>query len=253
MVKPLTRRRASQALDTSALAQAVARPGIDPRTWVTMGVVIEVGWDNGFVVVVRIAEGALCGEEVACDVAVPFASALTMATCPIEEGDFAVCVVPGGDANNMPIVIGFLHTGETRTAKKVNDLTVDANLVQRAVVVSNAAVDAELSFGNVRLTAEQIRLGPGAAPTQPFVRGRAFVDALEDFLDALDALVGTPVGGGLSKVFTDLGAAASGPLLPLAVPFGLAVTALGKFKTAIKELQLHLVQGDALSDHITGE
>jgi hypothetical protein len=253
MVKPLPRRRARQALDTGRMAQAVSRPGIDPRTWVALGRVIEVGYDNGWVVACTILDGALVNEDVTCDVSASFAHALSMASVPIEVGDVAVIVMPGGEANNMGIVVGFIHAPNTRVANSVNGEDVGLPLAQRAIVVSNSTADVELSFKSVRLSADAVRIGPGNDASQPFVRGQDFVDALDDFLEATESMVGTSTTG-LLGAFTTASAVALPPYLaPLLTPFQLAVTALTQWKAAIRVFRSHLVVGDALSAHIKGE
>lgn len=253
MVKPLPRRRARQALDTSRMAKAVSRPGIDPRTWVALGRVVEVGFNNGWVVACTILEGALCGEDVSCDVSAPFAHALSMASVPIEVGDVAVVVMPGGDANNMGIVVGFIHAPNTHVASRVNGQDVGLPLAQRAIVLSNSTAEVELSFKSVRLSADQVRIGPGIDAQQPFVRGRAFVDALDDFLQDTSDMIGTASSGLLGALTTAAAVALPPYLAPLLAPFQMGAQALTQWKIAIEAFRAHLVEGDALSEHIKGE
>lgn len=239
MVKPLARRRARQTLDTSAMAAAVARPGIDPRTWIALGRVTEVGFDNGLVAAVMITEGALMGEEVACDVLSPFASVLATASAPIEVGDTVLIACLQGDANTMPIVLGALHTGSTRAPVAINGRKLDAALAGGNLLLSNEAADAEIAVKNLRITAETTRLGPSANPTQPFVRGQAFADALSDFLEAQLKFA--------AALTTAIGAA-----VPAEAGFKSLAAAVAPWTKAMVALEVHLAS-DALSKTIKGE
>lgn len=240
-------------LDVTRLAQAAQRPGIDPRTWVFVGRVIEVEYEGGeLVVVVKPDEGGLMGEPITCEVARGVASSSALTSQPVREGDIAIGLAFGGDANNLPVVIAFVHGPDTLPPSEVNGQTIDAALLAGSHVLADPERSAEVELAHVRVVAKSIELGPTPEPTQPFVRGQAFVDALGAFLDGLNTLVGTPTTG-LTGGFTLLSAASVSVLTPLKPGFEMARLALTAFKPKIAVLKSHLVEGDALSKTITGE
>lgn len=244
--------RALRPLDATRLGQGGARPGNDPRAWVALCRVEEVAYDQGSVVVARAIEGPLMGEPITCDVGQGVATEGGMSSTPIAIGDICLIGIFGGDANHMPVVLAFVHEPETPPPATVNGQTIDADLLAAAYVLADPDRIAELALKTVRLVAEAISLGDTPDPSQPFVRGQAFMDALSTFLEACSTLVGTPTTG-LLGAFTELGAASTGTLTPLSLPFGIAVDALGVWKVAIAKFKSHLVKGDALSTVITGE
>jgi len=241
--------RSLRGIDATRLGQAAARPGIDPRTWVVLGRVVEVELEGGDqIVVVRADEGALAGETIVCEVGVHVASSGAFASSPIRVGDFAAVIVQGGDANNLPLVVAFSHTADTPPPKAVNGVAIDAALLAGSYVLADTERRVELELKGLRLVAEKVELGPDPTPTQPFVRGQAFADALSAWLDGCDSF-----GSIIEMQFGVLSQAAIGPLAPLKVPFEAIKAGATMWRSSIATLKSHLVAGDMLSTTITGE
>lgn len=230
--------RALRTLDTNRLSQAASRPGADPRTWVAIGKIEEIGLgDQGLVVALRIIEGPLAKEIVPCEVASSLASSSTFTSAPFQVGDIAVCVIPQGDANVMPIVIGFLHAPSRLPPKTVNGETLSASLLRAAFVIA-ASQRAEVSLAELRVTADKLELAD-VEPSQPYMRGKDFVDALSTFLTTVET------------ASTAASQACVGPLAPLKAFFDPALPT--SLAGAIKIFKAKLVDGVTLSTKIFGE
>jgi hypothetical protein len=200
-----------------------------------MGTVEEIAYDatDGFVLVVKMQQGAHVREDIVCELGQGLAPAGGLLSLPFRVGDFAVCVVPEGDANAGPVVLGFLRTDDRPAPSTVNGQAITLALLEQTyVLVDTRAL--ELELGPVRLVAPKIQLGPTPEPTQPFVRGQALAEALGTFLST--------VGGaafGTSQ-------ACVGPLAPLKAFFE-------TLSTSCDTLKSKLVAGVVLSTTITGE
>lgn len=99
----MARRKARKSIDLGKLAAAVARPGIDPRTWVTLARVKQVGFDDKegfFADVVYLPSG----EEQTCMVGAIYAGNGFGFYTPLEEDDIVVVIVPNGDSNAGPVI-----------------------------------------------------------------------------------------------------------------------------------------------------
>lgn len=91
-------------LDVGALSSAASRPGIDPRTWVTLAVVTELGFDpvEGTFADVKFVPG---GENETCYVGTQYAGAGFGENNPLKVDDLVVVVVPMGDPGLGPVII----------------------------------------------------------------------------------------------------------------------------------------------------
>lgn len=97
------------SIDVRRMRNLVSGPGIDTRTWVSLGVVQSVEQnENGL-----LAEVALLPNEelVECDIASQYAGqGFGLVTVP-REGDTVVVLVPGGDADMRAVIFGTLWSG----------------------------------------------------------------------------------------------------------------------------------------------
>jgi hypothetical protein len=91
-------------VDVNALARAVSRPGIDPRRWVALAVITELGFDaeNGvFADIAYIPDGttdtAVVGAWYAGDGFGAYA--------PLKVDDVVLVAIPDGDPSTGPVVI----------------------------------------------------------------------------------------------------------------------------------------------------
>lgn len=109
--------KARSGIDIGRLGKAVQRPGIDPRIWLTLGTVKEVGFDaaHGIFADVVIQPD---GNVETCYVATPYAGALGGKIgfgdwCPVEVDDTVLVAYPRGDSNEGPIIIArFWNSGD---------------------------------------------------------------------------------------------------------------------------------------------
>ena len=96
--------RARSGVDTGRLAAAASRPGIDPRVWLTLAIVEDIGFDaeEGIFVDVQFQPD---GTKETAYLGLPYAGAEFGLYCPVEIGDTVLVAVPGGDPGNGPIII----------------------------------------------------------------------------------------------------------------------------------------------------
>lgn len=105
-------RPARTSMDASRMASAVARPGIDPRVWLTLATVKEIGIDPTEGLFADVA----CqpdGVVETCYIDAPYAGSEDGVgfgeNCPVEVGDTVLVGIPGGDSGNGPIIIARWH------------------------------------------------------------------------------------------------------------------------------------------------
>ena len=183
-------------LDFARIADAIARPGIDPRPWVAEARVDDDGdavvWDDalGWLVDVTLTTGEHAGEgPIVCRVASPAqGGGVTMARPPRRDSRVLV-VFPDGDPNTDAVIVGQLHDAEDFGApSEVNgdDITEALALETWITVAPNEDLDEQ--WRNVRITVADdggsMVLGSPDAD-QPATRGTDLADALDDFADAL--------------------------------------------------------------------
>jgi len=196
----VTRRAPSRrSLDFGRIAEAVSRPGIDPRAWVALARVDDdpdaVVWDAdlGWTADVTFAGGPLAGEgPVSCRVASPAQGAGAGRASPVRQGGLVVVVIPSGDPNEDAVIVGQLHdVDDARAPTSVNGDSIvetDASSGQVAADVTHLTAlpdeDLDEEWRSWRVTADAMTLGVADAD-QPFVRGDDQADALDDLADAL--------------------------------------------------------------------
>jgi len=102
--------RARSSVDVGRLAAAASRPGIDPRVWLTLATVEEIGFDaeNGVFVDVQYQPD---GTKETCLLGVPYAGNEFGFYCPVEVGDTVLVAVAGGDPGNGPVIVSRMWGG----------------------------------------------------------------------------------------------------------------------------------------------
>ena len=108
--------RKRKTLDVGRLAMAIARPGIDLRTWNTAARIDDdpdaISWHPqlGWLVDVSPYGGELQGDqEVTCRVATPLAGAGVTETVPLMLGCEVHVQVTDGSSESNPVIIGMTH------------------------------------------------------------------------------------------------------------------------------------------------
>lgn len=177
-------RRVRSRADVGRLASATARPGNDPRVWLTLAVVKELGFD---------AEEGLFA-DVQYQPSGDFETALVSGACagsrfgswrPLAIDDTVLVAVPMGDPGHGPVIISRLWnagdpppedfgSGQDPSEDWIDILGPDKHYILK-------------TSGN-----GQIKL---QAATQSFVRGEDLADAINNFLDAMNIWIGLVASG----------------------------------------------------------
>ena len=105
MKKPMRRRLRPQSLAASA-----SYPGVDPRVWLTLATVTEVGYVPLQGVFVDVTYAPL-GEKMTAYVGLPYAGDGFGAWYPLEVNDVVLVAVPHGDDGHGPVVVARLWSG----------------------------------------------------------------------------------------------------------------------------------------------
>lgn len=96
--------RARRSIDIGKLAEATSRPGQDPRVWLSLAIVSELGLDpaSGVYADVRLIPS---GEPETCLVGSPYAGGGFGAYFPIQVDDTVLVAFPQGDPNWGPVIV----------------------------------------------------------------------------------------------------------------------------------------------------
>lgn len=189
-------------LDFGRLREAIAGPGVDPRTWITTGRVDDdpaaIRWEEpfGWVVDVTFTGGALDGDGPnPCRVASWLAGQDQAFSAPQVRNSEVIVVIPEGNPNTNPIIVGMIHNGDDNAAPlEVNGtpVTQDYALANQITVVPGG-VDQQVG-GDVRVKAGGVnrQLAPlvelaEQGASQAYIRGNDYTSSEEAFLSALNA------------------------------------------------------------------
>lgn len=206
--------RISTSLDTGRLAEAVARPGIDPRCWVSLAVIedIAIDPDEGIFADVYTMPGR---ERLTARVMSPYIREQAGIFFPLKVGDEVVIGWPSGDSMLGICVLGrvfspackpSLEFAKDPAAVNVNipetlDTTNDVVLVVEEgqsvrIKVSGPNSTNQLTFNGDEFKIEtsgnaKVYLGGDSSTTQPFALG----EELENYMGSSASVV--PGTGGL--------------------------------------------------------
>lgn len=244
--------RARRSVDVGRIGLAVSQPGIDPRVWTTMGRVDDdpqaVRWivGTGWIVDVTFLGGPLDGEsEVPCRVAGSISGSMNGDYNPLPPGCAVVVLLPGGQSEESPIIVGKLSNRKDCEAPlTVNGLPISAGSVAApSTPVSVSPFDTEIhvseynrreQYSGDRFTqantqtikAEQalngVLLGSELA-IEAFIKGTSYTTGEASMLAAL--------AGSFDALASAAGVPPS-PLAPLAAGFTAAATAIRTFAPA---------------------
>lgn len=220
-------------LDFGRLRLAISGPGVDPRTWVTTGRVDDdpaaIRWEEpfGWVVDVTFTGGALDGDGPnPCRVASWLAGQDQAFSAPQLRNAEVIVVVPEGNPNTNPIIIGMIHNGDDNAAPlEVNGTPVTQDYaLANQIAVTPGGVDQQIG-GDVRVKAGGVnrQLAPlvelaEQGASQQYLRGNDYTSAEAAYLAAL------------STVITAIGAYATAAGPP--IPAGVLATAIAAFQAA---------------------
>lgn len=249
------------ALDTNRIRQAISGPGADTRTWIALGRVDSdpdaVRWDPvlGWLADVTFTGGPLDGDGPnVCRVASPIARAGSSEQRPLEGGELVVVLLPDGDANVEPTILGALHSLEAPVPSTVNGTPVDEAYARLTAFLGAPLKNWDVEVLGARLRALGVFRALGATveladegAAQPYVRGAVLASAVGTFTGALSAGFAIQALG-----FTAL--AGYVPFLgPIATAMGAAAAASTSMANAATAFGARFVPGDVLSTRIRGE
>lgn len=187
------------------MADFVRSPGIDSRTWVVIARVdeeedaIRYAADDqndagplGWLVDVTIQGGPLDQEPIdGCRVATYFGGNGTGRIDPIEAGCLVVVVLPSGNGNDEPTIVGVLDSVGCVPPTEVNGTTIDEEYALAThILVTDKAVDEQVAGdirvrteGTHRVLGENVELADEGA-SQAYVRGDDQNSALDTWYEA---------------------------------------------------------------------
>ena len=211
------------------MAEALARPGIDTRTWTTVARVTETSWDPalGWMVTVIAYGPGLEGVELNCRQASALAGIDAGEYLPMTVGAEVVVSLPGASTDDdMPLVMAGVTNEEDKAPIEINGLPINGEApASSALVVSPLDTEIKVSaFGRreqyakelttqaaaithtaatITQAADAIRLGSKDA-AKSFVLGEELVSRLVQTVDALLTLLGTGANPGGPVAFAGL-------------------------------------------------
>lgn len=181
----------SRSFDPGAMAHMISRPGIDPRDWLFLGVVVEIGHDpkEGQFAEVRPVP---TGPAVTCYIGTSYAGNNFGINAPLELGDTVLVAVPNGDTGNGPWIISRRWDKSdpppTETAgendEPTNDVVIKVKAGQRLVIIVDG--DAANTVIDLRGGAKAL-IGP-EGDTFPAAGAPRVDDEIKKIKQDLDAL-----------------------------------------------------------------
>lgn len=203
--------------DFGRLRLAMSGPGADPRPWVLYARIDDdpdaIRWDagTGWIADVTITSGTLAGEgPIPCRVLSSFGADDVGRFEPVSRNAEVVLIFPEGDANGMPLIVGYAFNPEDQPVPKtVNEHEIDESFaLANHILVTTKGVVEEVNAHETKadenvsyeaghdmrlvaafsafLLAQQTKLGDEDA-SEPFVRGNALVASTSQFLQGLTA------------------------------------------------------------------
>lgn len=121
--------RVTGIMDVGRLAEAVSGPGIDPRTWLSFGVVTAIGSDaEGFFADTTMVPGMV---KVPARVGMSYAGPGFGESSPVGVDDEVVVVIPDGNPANGGVVVARLWSASDAPPSDVLDNPDDRVLVMK--------------------------------------------------------------------------------------------------------------------------
>jgi hypothetical protein len=205
--------RVSSAIDTNRLSEAVSRPGVDPRSWVSLAVVDDFAIDSeGVWADVTLMPSR---RKETCIVGAAYAGNGFGFYAPLYKDDQVVVVFPGGDATS-PVIVSRLHSqadappSTAQAAANASDVILVIESGKHLRIETGGA-------GNIILEpkgAGKVEIG-GEANVDPMVLGQKLSTWLTALITALDTHVHTGVTSGAQD---------SGPIKPPTIATSVSAT-----------------------------
>jgi hypothetical protein len=189
-------------MDIARLGQAISRPGIDPRTWVSMAIALDDSKvDPAFGVYVNV-QLLPSGEKYTAIVGADYAGPGFGLYSPIKAGDDLVVMIPNGDPRvNVQVIRRLWSAAGIPPAEAVLDptevmLIVEPNSNLRLKVTGTGNIELD-SASSVTVNCPDVRLGD-LAPTDYAADATLVDNVLQVIVNLLCTWVVTPQDGGLA-------------------------------------------------------
>jgi len=160
------------------LSSAVARPGADPRVWLTLATVVDLGFDpdEGLFADVKYQPS---GDMETALVAAPYAGSRFGSWRPLRVDDTVLVAVPMGDPGHGPVIVARMwNAGDPPNAAFGNGQDPVEDWVDVIEPGKNYILKTS-DNGTIQLQ----------DASQSFVRGDDYADALGDYLDSVLAWI----------------------------------------------------------------
>ena len=217
-----TSQRIRRRFDRGRLGQLAGQPGIDPRSWVVLARVDDdddaIRWTGpdgedgplGWIIDVTIGDGGDLDQESAipCRLGAAYARDGELRSDPPARGCLVLVLLPCGNVNTEPTIIGELPTDGCVVPGSVNETDIDeAYALATHILVTSLDVDEQIGGDRRvktgdgkkhRILGETVELADQDA-AQSFVRG-------DDQKQQLDALLQA-----LTQYATDIAASSPAP------------------------------------------
>lgn len=251
----MSRRR---AVDAGRLGALAARPGIDPRVWVTYARVLETAYDpeHGLFADVQYLPS---GDQTTALVGSSLASAGAGVSTPLNVGDLVLVLVPMGDDDHGPVIVSRLWSGGARppasgfggeddgTGTPIGPdvvLVAPAGAAARATT-NGANIELEATGDASKLVARATDVVQLQDGSQAFVRGNDFADATGAYLDAQVVFL-TALGvffGALNTVLSAVFPAITAHMNTVVAAVNVYKTAVNTYKSARSQYLSTKVKG----------
>lgn len=260
-----TSARVRRRADVGRIGKAVSQPGIDPRTWVTMGRVEDdpkaVRWipQIGWVADVRFTGGPLDGEtQVPCRVAGGVQEDDAGTFYPLAPGCAVAVLLPAGTSQEAPIIVGRVNNRNGCAAPlTINGLPITPGSVAAPSVprVSVSPFDTEIhkspyhrreQFDGDRTTQAKTQTIAADTPLDGVLLGSDL--AQEAFIKGTSYLSNEAAFyGQLASLFTAAATAAGvppAPTAPLGTPLGNIAAAFTQAAAAAQSFASLKIKGE---------
>jgi hypothetical protein len=156
------------------MASAVSRPGIDPRVWLTLAVVKDVGYDSdeGLFADVQYQPS---GDFETALIGAAYAGSRFGSWRPVRVDDTVLVAVPMGDPGHGPVIVARMWNAGDKPATDFGSGEDPAEDTIDVIEPGKNYILKTSDNGVIKLQSAE----------QAFVRGDDYADALGAFLDAL--------------------------------------------------------------------
>lgn len=205
-----TSQRIRRRFDRGRLGELASQPGIDPRSWIVLARVDDdddaIRWTGtdgedgplGWIVDVTIGDGGDLDQEneIPCRLGTAYAREGELRSDPPARGCLVLVLLPCGNLNTEPTIIGELPTDGCAVPATVNETDIDeAYALATHILVTSLDVDEQIdgdrrvkTGGTHRILGPLVELADEGAE-QSFVRGNDQQSALDTFLTTFNTWV----------------------------------------------------------------